>query len=67
MNSQRIAEPLHAGASAAQLRTAFLSCNEAGINKKYKERLLQKTKKINSAAAPKNKATGSPCPFINLY
>lgn len=44
MNGQRIAELLHAGASATQLGTAFLSCDEAGIDDEYKNSLLQQTK-----------------------
>jgi nitronate monooxygenase len=44
MNGQRIAELITAGASAAQLGTAFLCCNESGIPSPYRQALIHQTK-----------------------
>jgi nitronate monooxygenase len=44
MNGQHIAKMLGLGAYAVQLGTAFLTCPEAGIHRKYKDLLLAQTK-----------------------
>ncbi|MDF1760487.1 MAG: nitronate monooxygenase [Coxiellaceae bacterium] len=44
MDGQTIAQCLQAGASAAQLGSAFLCCDESGIPAAYKQLLLNQTK-----------------------
>jgi len=43
MDAQGIVAAMHSGASGVQMGTAFLSCYESGINKKYKQALLNTT------------------------
>ncbi|MFS4461037.1 NAD(P)H-dependent flavin oxidoreductase [Bdellovibrio sp. HCB2-146] len=46
MNGRGIADAIKAGASAAQLGTAFLACTEAGTSKPYRDILLKNSPKI---------------------
>ncbi|MEM9243903.1 MAG: nitronate monooxygenase [Pseudomonadota bacterium] len=47
MNGRKIVKMLHSGASAVQMGTAFLCCDETGIHPQYKK-LLLKQKKDNT-------------------
>lgn len=49
MNGHGIAAALAMGAQAAQLGTAFLACEESGINQVYKDALLDPNRKSTRA------------------
>lgn len=60
MNGRDVADVLKAGAAAAQLGTAFLACDESGINTAWRHALLTRTDTIVTRSFSGRPARGFP-------